>query len=432
MFSRSNFSFYVNISRAPSLLSNYLNDNLKSGIEKNINSVRKLQAFVFQFSSENNMAYNNLVLKYDPDFIGETLTEWESLMDTSIAFKPQFMTNHNTNEKEIFIQDLNNNIYLVNISGRILWKMNIPEKIKSEIYQIDYYKNQKLQILFSTQNYIHLIDRNGNYVERYPVKLRSPATNGISLFDYDNNKNYRIFVATENKKVYAYSKEGNILPGWEFDKTDHIVNSSVQHFQIGGRDYIVFADKLRPYILDRRGKVRINPEQHFPKSKNNNFILEPRTESSEARLVTTDTSGVLYSIYFNGKVEKRQINTYTPDHFFDYQDVDGDKRKDLIMVDKNRLEVISQNESKIFSYDFGHTISLRPIYFEFSQTDLKIGIVSTLTNEIYLFNNDGYIYEGFPLPGNTLFSIGHFPGTGNKFNLIVGNYDKFLYNYSVQ
>jgi hypothetical protein len=53
-------------------------------------------------------------------------------------------------------------------------------------------------------------------------------------------------------------------------------------------------------------------------------------------------------------------------------------------------------------------------------------------NELYLVNNDGSLYKGFPLLGSTPFSIGVINRTTSKFNLIVGSNDNFLYNYSVQ
>jgi hypothetical protein len=53
----------------------------------------------------------------------------------------------------------------------------LNEKITGNIYMIDYFRNGKYQLLFSGKNYLHLLDRNGNYVERYPVKMRSAASN---------------------------------------------------------------------------------------------------------------------------------------------------------------------------------------------------------------------------------------------------------------
>ena len=63
---------------------------------------------------------------------------------------------------------------------------------------------------------------------------------------------------------------------------------------------------------------------------------------------------------------------------------------------------------------------------------MKIGLVSEERHELYLLNNDGSMYSGFPLRGSTPFSIGVFKSSESKFNLVVGNEDNFLYNYSVQ
>ena len=129
--------------------------------------------------------------------------------------KPFFFTNHTTGAKEIFIQDLKNNTYLINAAGRVIWKVPLNERIIGNIYMIDYFRNGKYQLLFSGKNYLHLLDRNGNYVERYPVKLRSPATNSLAIFDYDNNLNYRLFIAGEDKMIYSYDKTGSVVKGWK-------------------------------------------------------------------------------------------------------------------------------------------------------------------------------------------------------------------------
>src|SRR5690606_30041639 len=111
----------------------------------------------------------------------ESKTQWETLLDTTAGIKPFFFTNHITGAKEIFIQDLKNNAYLINSAGRVLWKVPVRERIAGNVFMIDYFRNGKLQLLFAGENYIHLLDRNGNYVERYPVELRSPAANGLAV-----------------------------------------------------------------------------------------------------------------------------------------------------------------------------------------------------------------------------------------------------------
>ncbi len=430
--SRSNLYFYLDIPSAGKLAERYLRGDLADKFNKQEELFSKFQAFAYQITSENDLAYNNIILKYTPDMREDAQTVWESRLDFPVVTKPKLVINHYTGEKEIFVQDEGNNIYLLNSSGRILWKQKLGGRIMSDVYQIDYYKNGKLQLLFNTKEQIHLVDRNGNYVERYPVTLRSPATNGLALFDYEQNRDYRIAVAGEDRGIYMYDKTGSLVRGWGFGKTEGRVNMTLNHFRVGSRDYIVFADHFTTYILNRRGEVRVRPEKHFPVAAHNNIILESNTTGIKPRLALTDSLGRVQFIYFDGTVETVELGTFTGGHYFDYSDLDGNGRREFIFVDGKELKVFGHDGSKKFSRSFKSPLSEAPVIYQFSYGNKKIGLVSRKLNELYLVNNDGSLYKGFPLLGSTPFSIGVISKTDSKFNLIVGSEENFLYNYSVQ
>ena len=429
--SRNNFYFYSNVSRSAGLFQVLLNEELGASIALNIDSFRKFQALSLQFSSGREMIYNNILLKYSPLIVEDPHTEWQTLLDTLIDFKPALLLNHNTGENEIFVQDLNNTIYLINTAGRILWKKPLPGRIMGEVYQIDYYRNNRLQMLFNTREQIFLLDRNGNSVGSYPITLPSPATAGLSLFDYENNKDYRIFIPSEDKSVVVRSKEGNVVPGWLFRGTEHAVRHQIRYIRADGRDYIVFADRQRVYILDRRGNVRVKPERMFPVSAHNNIVYEPRTPGSDPRLSVTDTTGRVWNIYFDGKTEVTVFGEYSPGHYFDLQDISADGYMDHIFVDSNRVDVYTREGSLMFSWSPGVPVDNPPAYYYFSRSDRKLGFVSGAAGQIYLVNSDGSVYKGFPLAGRSQFTIGFLSPDNGNFQLIVGSDNNFLYNYSV-
>ena len=428
----SNILFYTNLSRSSSVFRNYLQGGIMNAWEENYDKFQKIQSVGFQITEVSDMCYGNILFQYSDDYRGKPQTVWESLLDTSLTFKPQLTENHYTRQKEIFLQDQNNTIYLINAAGRILWKQRIAEPINSEVEQVDYFKNGKLQFLFSTDNYLHLIDRNGNYVERYPIRLREKASAGMALFDYEGSKDYRIFIPCIDKNVYAYSIDGNIIPGWEFTGSDHEVTTAVCYFRVEDKDFIVFGDKYRTYILDRRGKVRVPLNEIINKSARNTYYLDNKGTLDKSRIVTTDTSGHILSISFEGKVSIQDAGNFSADHYFDLKDVNADSRKDYIFLDRDRLVVLDQDESRILDFNFPNDLQYRPIYFRFSYNDRKLGFVDSHDSKIYLINNDGSLYRGFPLDGNTMFSIGYLDSPGGEFNLIVGGSNNFLYNYSVQ
>jgi hypothetical protein len=429
---RSNLYFYCNLSKGYRVYSQYLVNTINQSWEKYNPVFHKVQIMGLQLFSNNNMLYNNFLLKYLSDYYSETETVWESRLDTLADFKPVFVINHQTKQNEVFVQDLNNNIYLINQVGRILWKIQLSEPINSEVFQVDYFRNGKLQLLFSTRNNLYVIDRKGNFVEKYPIKLRSPATSGVSVFDYDNNRDYRLFIPCEDRKVYAYNKEGNLVSGWIFDKSESEVTQPINHFRIVNKDFLVFGDRFRTYILDRRGNTRISVDTFFQRSSRNNYFLDIPLDGSGPRFVTTDTTGKVYFIYLDGTVKTLELSKFTDKHYFEYKDLNGDGKPELIYLENNQLTVYNNKKSKLFTYKFKDSVFSCPMYYQFSATDRKLGIVCRNENLIYLINNNGKLYSDFPLQGNTPFSIGNFGDTLSRFNLVVGSKDNFLYNYRVR
>jgi hypothetical protein len=429
---RSNILFFANLSKSRSIYAPYLRNDLGNSWRKYEAAFQKVPVAGFQLYSNNNMLYSNFLIKYLSSYNQETHTVWESKLDTLADGKPVFVVNHQTKQNEVFVQDMNHRIYLINQVGRILWKIQLPGAINSEVYQVDFLRNGKLQLLFSTRDYLYMIDRKGNFVEKYPVKLRSPATCGVSVFDYENTRDYRLFIACEDKKIYAYTKEGSLVDGWSFGQSESEVNQSVNHFRVGDKDFLVFGDRFRTYILDRKGNTRITTGTFFPRSARNNYFLHIPRDGSGAGVVTTDTTGKVYFILFNGQVRTEELDRFTSRHFFDYRDLTGDGEMEYIYLDRNRLTVYKSDKTRLFSYAFNETVDTRPIFYQFSSGDRKLGVVCRNENHIYLFNSDGKLYQGFPLQGNTPFSIGNFGDSLSRFNLVVGSRDNFLYNYRVK
>jgi hypothetical protein len=393
---------------------------------------RRIPGVVVQYSTEGDLFYHSLSFKYTSQIKDKAMTVWESLIDTTVVLKPALVTNHNTSEKEIFVQDASGKVYLINGAGRILWKQPLEGPILGEIHQVDFYKNGKLQYLFNTSEKIHLIDRNGNYVERYPVSLRSPATSPLALFDYDKNRNYRLFVATVDRRIYVYDIAGNLITGWNFGKTESKVEGEIQHFRVQGNDYIVVTDQTRTYFLDRRGRERIRMKERLELSPRNPLTLDMNIREARPRWISTDVSGNIVAIYLDGTVSTLLPEQASGDHFFILADLDRDGIPEYILAEGNVLNVLNQEGHPLFTFKVRGSISDMPDIYKFSASDVKIGITDRSKHRIYLINSDGSLYEGFPLEGATRFSIGYFAGSESRFNLIVGSGNNFLYNYSIQ
>jgi hypothetical protein len=425
--SRAGYYFYCVPSGIIGYLSSLVNDSLVNFLVRNKKLLKKIQAFGYQFAPSNGMIYNTLSVKFG-ETKDKTGAEWETLLDAPACIKPFFFTNHNTGAKEIFIQDLKNNCYLVNSAGRVLWKVPLSERIQGDVFMIDYYGNGKYQLLFSGKNWLHLLDRNGNYVERFPARLRSPASGPASLFDYDGSRDYRILIPGEDRYIYAYDKSGNVVKGWKPFRTNGIVKTKVRFFRVSGKDYLIAADNIALYFLDRTGNIRLRLKEPVTMAQGSEMRL---FTGQQQALVLSSPDGVVQIVGFDGKVTKLSLGKFGSDHSFDFFDVDGDGFGEYVFIDKGILYLYDNDRSEIFSKDFGSVNIEGPLNFVFSSSDRKIGLFDNSKKLIYLIDQKGNTMNGFPLRGASAFSIGKL-SERNEFHLVVGGDDNFLYNYKLE
>src|SRR5690606_30369458 len=120
--SNSNIFIYNNIARSVNVYKAFCKEDYIPMIDEKLELFRKFEAIAFQVSTEkNNLFYNNIHLKYNPVYKQETASLWELALDTIVKSTPQLVINHNTNAKEIIVQDAANKIYLISNTGKVIW-----------------------------------------------------------------------------------------------------------------------------------------------------------------------------------------------------------------------------------------------------------------------------------------------------------------------
>jgi hypothetical protein len=298
----------------------------------------------------------------------------------------------------------------------------------SNIYEVDYFKNGKIQYLFNTEKNLYLIDLLGNLVSGYPHKLKVATSNGIALFDYSNNLDYRIVYAGTDKKIYNYNIKGEEVTGWTNAQTTNLVESEIQHLVGNNRDYILLSDNTGTVrILSRLGKDRILLKKQFAKAKNSKFYVN--STNYKGLFITTDSKGKLTYIKSNGNLEYSDFGNYSADHFFFYEDFSNDGHKDFIYLDGKTLKIYTRLKEEILHFEFASDITNPPFIFKGVDGKCILGI-SDSDHKVFLFNHEGQIEHSQNLTGNFEFSMGDLLKNGSL-NLIFGS-DKSLQNYMVK
>ncbi|MFV8227061.1 hypothetical protein ACNKXV_14015, partial [Christiangramia aquimixticola] len=88
-----------------------------------------------------------------------------------ITYGPKVIKNFNDNTQDLVIQDQDHVLYLLNSDGEQVYTIPLSGPVISDAFQIDFFKNGKLQLLFATEEQIYAIDRLGNFLPGFPLSI---------------------------------------------------------------------------------------------------------------------------------------------------------------------------------------------------------------------------------------------------------------------
>ncbi len=341
----------------------------------------------FQFVSQENFAHVHGILAKTT---GSDLSEAGSRLpvsieiDAELAGPPVFFKNHRTNGMDIVVQDINNKLYLISPEGVIYWEKELEGRILGSVETVDILKNGRYQMAFVTSRKLHVIDREGNEVEPFPLEFNDPITQPLAIFDYEGSRNYR-FVVTQGKELLMYDRRGRAVKGFDFKGASNEILQPPKHIRIGRKDYIIVTGASgERLILNRRGGIRVPVPESVEFSENGLF-------ENRGDFLSSTMAGDLVRITEEGEARIEEAD-FAPSHH--------------ISATANHLVVLSENElminGKSMSLDFGLYTAPRIFYvnnkFYATVTDLQ-------ASKVYLFESNGDLISGFPVYGNSPASL---------------------------
>jgi len=426
--SKANITLYFSIPSVWNYLSSCFSQNGKEKAGDNLLNIKANSVLGIQVSGNGQFLYNNVFLYSETREYNGPEVAWTIDLDSTLEFAPIVLPGSSNDKNQYFVQDKKTNIYIISATGKIIWKQFLGEKILGLTCQIDYYKHNKQQIVFNTAEKLYLIDKKGKAVNGFPVKFKSSATNGVAVYAFDGNKNYRYYVALANKTFIALTKEGKKVEGWKFTKTSGTVYKMAQFFSIQNKDFILISDSANVYLLNRKGDLRLKLSNKLYQSVNNTFFIDEKP--NYFRLVTTDTAGQINYVYPDGHIEKNSSGKYSTRHFFEYADIDGDGLKDYLIADGNAINAFNHEHKNILTAQLADSISQKPIVLKSKNDIIAIFVSLKPANKVVMLDKYGKIVKGFPINGNYPMNVISLADDNYSFAILTGIANK-LYCYYV-
>lgn len=421
---KANLSYFVNFSNAWNSFYGSLNEKWKDFFKKYDYQFKHFEQVSFQFSNINNHIYTSAAIQHRPKTsVIETPTSFFNdqivVTEYPIITKPFVVKSYLDRSLEVILQDSASNLYLISSEGDILWRDSIGQKIMGEVFQIDFYRNNKLQYLFVTKNGLHIIDRNGDYLTGFPVNFSETVeVEWINLIDYDKSKRYRILLADKNGRIFLMDKYGELLEGWNPKDFGGQFSSVPFHLRIGGRDCMVFLEEKGTFnLLTRRGEFYKGFPVNFEDKIEGPVFVQKGTDFNRTLIHLVLGNGEINKCNLMGEVVEK-IQFYRPgkeSYFEIVQDVLNNTYV-VCRQDFNNISIMEANGDVIFEKELLFSGQLEVQFYNFSAGNEVYAFTDPQQAFTYLFDGNGNLINQQPIESG--FKIGLiYSEVNNNFHL---------------
>lgn len=397
----SNFSVFVNTPEFWSRLNRKISPVWKPFFNKNSTLIKSIDNIAIQFSQVDGTFFTNIV--FDQSEAPVTTTPAPEpiksvVLKSKIVTKPYLVKNYSSEEMEILVQDSSNALYLLDENLQILWEQSINAKISSDISQIDFYKNNKLQYVFVASDQIHIIDRNGEYLPEFPKSVSDLSIVNFAIIDYNGSRNYRFSFSDGKGNIYLTDKNGKQLDGWNPNSIGDPIIQPLRHLRVANRDVLIAISKNgKVHLRNRKGRSIPPFPIDFQLDINNPLHLTPGSNFNNTALSFVSTEGEWIEVDFTGNTRKREqlYKSTSATKFYILNDIKEENQL-LTTQDAQGLRFLDPQGNLLFEKIYLGGISISTQFYRIT-AGKELVIVRDVENErVSVFNLEGHLLTGGP------------------------------------
>ena len=379
----SNLLHIANTSSLIADIAKYVSEDFSDNWKKT--NTKDHEVVALQLTADTNFSHiHQVICKNETAKAENKVSQIASVfLENNLLSSPQLVKNYVTKGMDALVQDKSNILYLLSSTGNVLWKKQLNAPILGKVQQMDIYRNGRLQLVFTTSNALHVLDRKGNNVKPFPIQFEKPITQPVALFDYDNNRKYRIGI-TQGSNLRLFSNYGKEVKGFKFkNKKNGTITHTPKHVRIGTKDYILVNENNQGlHILNRTGKERIKIKNNTAETSNEWYWYKNAftTITNDNLITQVNTKGAINNI----KPIKDDGNIR----------IDATS-KTMATITENTLTI----KNKKVNLDYGVYTAPKIFYIN---NKVFIAITDTQSSKVYLYDSNAKLISGFPVYGNSI------------------------------
>jgi hypothetical protein len=458
---KSNILLYYNPSRAASFHHFLFKNEMAGKFDSNLPALDALEGVALQFSGGGDLIYTTMLVQNKEaqseaaktsdlpeiapeetdslstesitsgpsDHIADSLpsTQWMAVLDAPMVGKPWFIPGNKNDNGILVAFDSKASMYIISMDGEIEQKLSLTELPASELFGSKSGSNKGSTFFFSTQTKLHQYSFSGKPVKGFPISLNEKASNGISVYYPPKGADAKIFYAGESNSIYCIDKTGKSVKNWLKPKANDQVIQPIRFLNTKEGTHVIIPQKNgKVLITNLKGEVKLSTGDSFANAANSEFYINETNKKS--LLLTTDNKGNLVYLSAKGPVEKTVFDNFSKNHFFVYDDFDGNNQPDFIYLDGTTLVVYDKLRKVLLQHQFSKTIRHAPVMIKYPGIGNLIGVFSQSTNQLFILSREGLFLE-HPLLASTPFVV--LNNATNEGPLVVAGFKSALICYKL-
>ena len=425
----SNVAILYNTRRLWNHMVNGLDPKWKAFAEQYSGQLKSINLGSLQFSRLDENFYSSIALQFDEFETTRNKPSYEAVRSASLAggiiTRPHIVKNHTNGAFEVAVQDSAYNFVLISEGGEVLWRDSLGSSIISDVEQVDYYKNGKLQYFFATSSAIHIIDRLGNYIDGYPVAIDANLKYA-SVVDYDKSKKYRFFLADDRGNLYLYNKEGVSLEGWNPRELNARLAGRPFHIRVRGKDAMIAIQQDGIVnIMNRRGEMMPGFPLQLDGKLDGDPFINVGSELSNTVFTVISREGRIIKFNMEGQIlSTEQLYKPTVETRFTLVPDALGKNYIISRQDLGRLVLLSSDNKEILSKDYMSSEVLKVQYYDFGSDHRVYAVTDMSQSFTYIYDNQGTLVNSRPFDSENEIALMYFDST-KKYHVYTINGDTF-------
>jgi hypothetical protein len=430
---KTNFYVYSALARSAAFIKKEVNPQLAKSITMHEPILRKFQSLSVQFSNNGKLFYNNLCLKFDPEYEPEFNALWEFGLDTFAFGEPWPYFNPADSTTGFILQDVTGKLYRINEKGELQWKIQLPELVYGHVTQVGPFRENEWNLMLAGKKTLYRITSDGKFVDGFPVDINLNLTCPLGIYDFEKDGNPLILAAINELRIVRLNADGRKDNSWRTESLKDTLLQGFEFFKVNGRKVVFFIDRSGwVKLIDKEGnwveKLKSPVEDYDPQR----FTFIKAGDISRCRMWFVNGLGELMEMDFKGKVKKRSLpQSWSGNNLrFVAGNLMKDKHPEFVFTFNNQLRVFSHQFEICFEKKFRDPIVGLPQLIQINDSSSRVVLRTSGLSGLHILNKAGKLNFETPLQGSLPVRV--LSVEGGKFSFLVSAHGKKVSAFAVQ